>query len=221
MDLWEANNAANAYTPHPCSSTIGSTPCNGTECGGGSNRYNGLCDQDGCDYNPYRNGATDFYGPGKTVDTTKKFSVITQFITNDGTSTGSLSEIRRVYVQDGKVIQNAAVNVTGLAPTNSMTDDYCTKQKQVFPSTDAFAAQGGMKKMGEAIGRGMVLVLSIWDDAGGGMLWLDSTTGTGAGSARGSCSVTSGDSATIQSTYPDAAVTFSNIKKGDLGTTFG
>ena len=220
MDLWEANNAANAYTPHPCS-TVGSQACTGSDCGGGSNRYKGLCDQDGCDFNPYRNGAPDFYGPGKTVDTTKKFTVVTQFLTNDNTSTGNLSSIRRIYVQNGKVIQNSAVNVTGLDPVNSMNDTYCTAQKKVFPSTDAFAQQGGMKKMGEALGRGMVLVFSIWDDAGGGMLWLDSTTGSGPGSARGPCTTTSGDAASIQANYPDAKVTFSGIKRGDLGSTFG
>lgn len=32
------------------------------------------CDKWGCDYNPYRLGVTDFYGQGKTVDTTKPFT---------------------------------------------------------------------------------------------------------------------------------------------------
>lgn len=40
-------------------------------------------------------GNTTFYGPGKTIDTTKVFTVVTQFITSDGTSSGSLSEIKR------------------------------------------------------------------------------------------------------------------------------
>ncbi|KAH8654468.1 cellulose 1,4-beta-cellobiosidase precursor [Tricladium varicosporioides] len=219
MDLWEANNAATAYTPHPCNITS-SYACTGALCGGGNNRYAGVCDQDGCDFNSYRNGAPDFYGPGKTVDTTKKFSVITQFLTNDNTATGTLKEIRRIYVQGGKVIQNSAVKVDGLKAGNSMDDEYCTAQKKVFPTTDAFKSQGGMKTMGEALGRGMVLVFSIWDDATGGMLWLDGTTGTGPGSVRGPCSATSGNSADIAKNYPDAAVTFENIKKGEIGSTF-
>lgn len=32
------------------------------------------CDSDGCDYNPYRLGVTDFYGIGGDVDTSKKFT---------------------------------------------------------------------------------------------------------------------------------------------------
>ncbi|RDL41000.1 uncharacterized protein BP5553_00979 [Venustampulla echinocandica] len=220
MDLWEANNAATAYTPHPCSIS-GPYQCSDLECGAGDNRYGGVCDEDGCDFNPYRNGAKDYYGPGKTVDTTKKFTVVTQFLTSDNTTTGTLSEIRRVYVQDGKVIQNSNTNVTGLAVVNAMDDEYCTNTKEVFAATDDFKKKGGMKQMGDALGRGMVLVFSIWDDAGGGMLWLDSTTGEGPGSERGPCSLTSGNATAIMEQFPDAAVTFSNVKTGDIGSTFG
>lgn len=220
MDLWEANNAATAYTPHPCS-VPGPYQCSDLECGDGDNRYGGVCDKDGCDFNPYRNGAKDYYGPGKTVDTTKKFTVVTQFLTSDNTTTGTLSEIRRIYVQDGKVIQNSNTNVTGLAVVNSMDDEYCTNTKEVFAATDDFKSKGGMKQMGEALGRGMVLVFSIWDDAAGGMLWLDSTTGEGPGAERGPCSLTSGNATAIMEQFPDSAVTFSNVKTGDIGSTFG
>lgn len=80
MDIWEANSISTAYTPHPCS-VNGQTRCTGTDCGIGA-RYSSLCDADGCDFNSYRMGNTSFYGAGKTVDTTKKFTVVTQFITN-------------------------------------------------------------------------------------------------------------------------------------------
>lgn len=70
-------------------------------------RCSGFCDPDGCDFNSYRLGNTSFYGPGKTVDTTKVFTVVTQFITDDGTDTGTLSEIKRFYVQNGVVIPNS------------------------------------------------------------------------------------------------------------------
>ncbi|TVY78471.1 Exoglucanase [Lachnellula suecica] len=218
MDLWEANNAATAFTPHPCNTT-GVYACEEPLCGD-ANKYGGVCDKDGCDFNAYRNGAPDFYGPGLTVDTTKKFSVITQFLTSNNQSTGTLTEIRRVYVQDGKVIKNANVNITGLAATNAETDTYCTDQKELFGAVNDFEAKGGMAQMGRALGRGMVLIFSIWDDAGSGMQWLDGTSGTGAGSVRGSCSATSGDAAMIQSMYPNAAVTFSNVKTGDIGSTY-
>ena len=64
MDIWEANQAAAAYTPHPCSVT-GQTRCTGTDCGDGSNRYGGVCDKDGCDFNSYRMGDKNFLGLGK------------------------------------------------------------------------------------------------------------------------------------------------------------
>lgn len=79
MDIWEANKIAAAYTPHPCSVTE-QTRCSGTDCGIGA-RYSSLCDADGCDFNSYRMGNTTFLGPGEIVDTSKVFTVVTQFIT--------------------------------------------------------------------------------------------------------------------------------------------
>ncbi len=51
--------------------------------------------------------------------------------------------------------------------------------------------------MGEAFAKGMVLVLSIWDDYAAEMLWLDSDyptnlPATSPGVARGTCATTSG-----------------------------
>lgn len=34
------------------------------------------CDSIGCSFNPYRMGAKDFYGVGKTVDTSKVFTYV-------------------------------------------------------------------------------------------------------------------------------------------------
>lgn len=48
--------------------------CGGTYSGDG-NRYSGECDPDGCDFNSYRQGNTNFYGPGKTVNTNSVFTV--------------------------------------------------------------------------------------------------------------------------------------------------
>lgn len=50
--------------------------------------------------------------------------------------------------------------------------------------------------MGAAMDRGLVLVMSIWDDHDADMLWLDSTYPkhkTTPGGPRGSCPITSGD----------------------------
>jgi cellulose 1,4-beta-cellobiosidase len=225
MDIWEANNNANAFTPHPCNVT-GPYACEEPLCGN-ANRYAGVCDKDGCDFNTYRNGVHNYYGDGKgnTVDTSKPFTVTTQFVASGVGPNQVLSQIRRLYVQGGKVITNAAVNVTGIPHTNAISDSYCSVQKQVMGGQNAFAAQGGMKGMGGALQRGMVLAMSIWDDSGSYMGWLDTTYPTDSdpsspGVARGSCPTTSGHPADIIAQYPDASVTFSNIKVGEIGSTY-
>lgn len=66
-------------TPHVCS-VQGQVRCEGTDCGDASSgeRYDGICDKDGCDFNSYRMGDTTFYGPEMTVDTSKVIQVVTQ-----------------------------------------------------------------------------------------------------------------------------------------------
>jgi cellulose 1,4-beta-cellobiosidase len=224
MDIWEANKISAAYTPHPCS-VDGPTACTGTDCGAGDDRYSGVCDKDGCDFNSYRMGNTTFYGAGKTVDTGKKMTVVTQFITDDGTSSGTLTEIKRKYVQGGKVYENTMSNFEGIDPSNSITDGFCDQQKTVFGDNNDFKAKGGLAAMGEKLGAGMVLALSIWDDHTANLLWLDSSYPTDAdasqpGIARGECATDSGVPADIEQQSPHASVTFSNIKWGDIGSTF-
>jgi cellulose 1,4-beta-cellobiosidase len=192
--------------------------CEGDACGGtySATRYAGACDPDGCDFNSYRMGDATFYGPGLTVDTTKKFTVVTQFIGNP------LTEIKRFYVQGGKTIPNSQSlipNVTG----NSITTAFCDAQKAAFGDNYAFKAKGGMENMGKALDAGMVLVMSVWDDHYANMLWLDSTypiTATAPGAARGTCAVTSGVPADVEAQAPKSSVTFSNIKFGPINSTF-
>ena len=220
MDIWEANSDAAAFTPHPCE-TDGQTRCSGDDC----TRDTGLCDADGCDFNSFRLGNTTFLGTGMTVDTSKPFTVVTQFLTDDNTTTGTLTEIRRIYIQDGKVIQNSNVNIPGIDPVNSITDNFCSQQKTAFGDTNYFSQHGGLKQVGEALRTGMVLALSIWDDYAASMLWLDSDYPTNKdpsapGVARGTCPTTSGVPKDIESQSPNSSVTFSNIKWGDIGSTF-
>ncbi|KAJ7136673.1 glycosyl hydrolase family 7-domain-containing protein [Mycena epipterygia] len=210
MDIWEANMNAEAYTPHPCS-------------------VDGVCDKDGCDFNSWRMGDQTFLGPGMTVDTTQPITVVTQFITADNTTTGTLSEIRRIYVQNGKVIQNSNTNLAGISPAvNSISDSFCTAQKTAVGDTNYFETLGGLKTLGQAIGKGMgmVLALSIWDDHEADMLWLDSdypttSSPTAPGVSRGPCSATSGTPATVESGEASDYVIFSDIKFGPLGSTTG
>ncbi|KZT38150.1 cellulase CEL7A [Sistotremastrum suecicum HHB10207 ss-3] len=219
MDIWEGNSISEAVTPHPCT-VVGQTECSGDEC-------TSDCDPAGCDFNSYRMGNTTFYGPGSgfVIDTTKKITAITQFLTDDGTDTGTLSEIRRIYIQNNVVIQNSVVNIPGIDPLNSITEQFCDEQKTAFGDTNTFDQKGGLAAMGEAFGRGMVLVLSIWDDYAVNMLWLDSdypTTAdpTAPGVARGTCATTSGVPATVEADSPNAQVIYSNIRFGPIGSTW-
>jgi cellulose 1,4-beta-cellobiosidase len=220
MDIWEANSISTALTPHPCA-TVGQLQCDGDACGGtySSDRYAGECDPDGCDFNPYRQGVTDFYGPGMTVDTKSKFTVVTQFIE----SGGQLSEIKRFYVQNGKTIANPSSTIAG-AEGNSITEAWCTAQKAAFQdTTGSFSKAGGLAQMGKALAGQMVLVLSIWDDHSVNMLWLDSTyptDGATPGDQRGTCSTSSGVPSDIETSQASNKVTYSNIKFGPLNSTF-
>jgi cellulose 1,4-beta-cellobiosidase len=55
-------------------------------------------------------GVTNFYGPGMTVDTNQKITVVTQFVGSPITS------IRRFYVQNGRVIPNSNSTIAGTSP---------------------------------------------------------------------------------------------------------
>ena len=183
---------------------------------GSGNRYKGTCDPDGCDFNPYREDVTDFYGPGMTIDTNSKFTVVTQFVGSPVTA------INRQYVQNGKVIAQTKTNVPGLTG-NSITADFCTAQKNVFGDTNSWDQHGGLPQMSLALEAPMVLVLSLWDDYYSNMLWLDSTyptTDTGPGAARGSCGTDSGVPASVEQQSPNAKVIYSNIKFGPIGSTY-
>ena len=224
MDIWEANSMSNAFTPHPCL-VNGLYKCNGTTCGAGDARYAGVCDKDGCDYNPYRMGNTSLFGPGSSfqIDTTQLFTVVTQFPTN---SAGDVIAIRRVFVQNGKVVNNSFPTWAGIPKAdNFISDPFCTAQKTVFGDPDDFAKKGGMNSMSGTFARGMVLVMSLWDDHTADMLWLDSDypadkSATAPGVARGTCSTSSGVPADVERNHPNAYVKFMNIRTGDIGSTF-
>jgi len=223
MDIWEANSISTAYTAHSCSSD-GHMRCEGDDCGNDvDNRFKGVCDKNGCDVQTFRLGEKSFFGPGATVDSSKKVTVVTQFITDDGTDTGALKEIRRHYVQNGKKIDTPELNV-GAKSFNSISDDFCAAEVGLFKDNTNFLQKGGLKAMDAAMEKGMVLVLSLWDDHKVDMLWLDSTYpvgGTAPGNARGTCSVDSGKPADLEKNHADSSVTFSNVRSGDIGSTDG
>jgi len=191
----------------------------------------GLCDKDGCDFNTYRLGDKAFYG--STINPMQPLTVVTQFLTTDGTDGGDLAEIRRVYIQNGQVIKNAESQQPGIAGA-SISDGYCSNMKQAFINTrarnnpqgefDQFTAKGGLKAMGAAMDAGMVLVLSLWDDPASKMRWLDSRT-PGAlgpevpGVSRGPCPRAQGRAEEVESSAAGAFVTYTNLKYGEIGST--
>jgi len=224
MDVWESNSMAAALTPHVCS-VQGQYRCSDTECGDGDNRYGGVCDKDGCDFNSYRMGNTTFLGKGMLIDTTKPFTVVTQWLTADNTDNGPVSEIKRFYVQNGHVVANSDTNISGMKNYNSITDQYCNDQKTKFGDKNDFEAKGGLKGVGTSFEKGMVLVMSLWDDHEVFMLWLDSDYPTTApttqpGIARGACSTSSGKPDDVEKNSPNSNVIYSNLKYGAIGSTF-
>lgn len=226
MDLWEANSMATAVTPHP-DEKQGLFICEG-DAGCGSqqgDRTVAPTDRSGCDLNAYRTGVTDFYGPGSTfqVDTTKPFTVVTAFHTSDGSDSGTLSEITQWYIQDNKRIDHPNSKVSGLTG-NNQTPEYCKEQKIAFGDDDDFDRKGGLENMGEALGRGMVLTLSLWDDIAVSMNWLDSIGDASLpedapGNKRGPCDPSAGKPETVRTQHPDSSYTVGRIKVGSIGST--
>ncbi|KAK3343277.1 concanavalin A-like lectin/glucanase domain-containing protein [Neurospora tetraspora] len=206
MDIFESNSFAKTFVPHPCNITSVYKCTGDSECG----QPSGVCDQWGCAFNEYKWGVESFYGPSSSssvINSSKKFTVTTQFLTDTGREDGILVEIRRLWHQGGKLIKNTAIAVEEGFSTDSVSTKFCEK-------TASWSVQrGGLKAMGEAIGRGMVLVFSIWADDWGFMNWLDAE-------GNGPCSATEGDPKLILRNKPDARVTFSDIRWGEVGSTF-
>ncbi|KAK8015015.1 exoglucanase 1 [Apiospora arundinis] len=218
MDIWAS---PRHLPPHPCK-TVGQKACQGDNCGGtySSDRYAGDCDPDGCDFNSYRQGVKDFYGPGMTVDTTKKFTVVTQFIG----SGSNLEAIRRFYVQGGKTIPNSESTIEGNGG-NQIDEKFCSSQKTAFGDTDDFKSKGGLQQMAKALAGNMVLVMSLWDDHYANMLWLDSSypldkDASTPGVGRGTCDTSSGVPADVEGKQGSSQVIYSNIKFGPINSTF-
>lgn len=103
-------------------------------------------------------------GVGFAVDTTKPFTVVTQFVTADGTDAGALVEIRRSFVQGGVHIPSPpAQNIPG-SNASSVTDAMCKLKAVAYTDNDNFETFGGLARMGQVMDGGMTLVISSWVD---------------------------------------------------------
>lgn len=220
MDIFEGNSNSNVFTPHVCD-TLEYQVCYGDDC------KLDKCDKGGCDYNAFRLGAPYAYGAGEKylINTLNKFTVLTQFITHDGTDTGFLVAIQRVYYQNNNRIELPMVNVTNPNyPGGKINDTFCQAERDAFHEVNVLGTKGGLAQMGRAMAKGMVMVFSIWVDHNTSMLWLDSTFppySTNPGAQRGTCPQDSGKPEDLINQSPNAYVTFSNIRTGKIGTTTG
>jgi len=225
IDIWEANKISTAYTMHPCDGGE-QTRCSGTDCGdNGPDRFKGICDKNGCDIQSSRLGNPSFFGPGPDfqIDSTKPITVTTQFITNDGTDTGKLVEVKQFYTQNGKTIEHPEYAVLG-NKHKTITESFCADWIGTTKDGTTFAQKGGLAGIEKALDAGVVLVMSLWDDHYANMLWLDSTypvDSTDPGSKRGTCATTSGAPTEVETMQASAHVIFSDIKFGPLGSTTG
>ena len=106
---------------------------------------------------------------------------------------------------------------------DSISDNMCNATKAAFGDQNDYVNKGSMKSMSDALGRGVVLVMSLWDDHASNMLWLDSTYPTDStqpGAARGFCSIDSGDADVVEAQSPNSYVKYSNIRVGEIGSTY-
>lgn len=97
------------------------------------------------------------------------------------------------------------------------------QSKITFRRYQLLPIHGGFRAISRALSGGLVLAVSIYDDLDAQLLWLDSLYPlgtTGSGTPRGMCSATSGVLADVEVQYPNASVTFSNIKLGPIGFTY-
>lgn len=221
IDVWESNSHSFALTPHGCENNEYHICDAETEpgCGGtySEERYAGLCDANGCDYNPYRMGNTDFYGVGKLVDTSAPFTVTTQW-DEQGVST-------QFFIQNGARIDLPTPTWEGLPATSNIGPELCDSLFSVFEEeVDRYADVGGWPAIQGALGLPQVLVMSIWSDHYANMLWLDGKWPRDApdatpGAVRGDCPADSGVPAEVIAEHGDAYVTWSNIRYGPVGTT--
>lgn len=222
VEVFTGNSVSSSFGLHPCS-LISQTQCLGDFCGGIDSPISvakrSACDDDGCAFNSYRLGDSGYYGiGGKGVDTGKPFTVVTQFITTDGTDSGLLQEIKRFYIQNETKIPNSSSKIEGLSG-DSITSTFCTKQKEAFEEGNMFDKFGGMAKMTEALKRGLVMSLGVWDDRRNGMLWLDGKLGEGKGAERGTCPTPALNPQDLVAQSGSASARFGKIRLGNIGRT--
>ncbi|KDQ32063.1 glycoside hydrolase family 7 protein [Pleurotus ostreatus PC15] len=224
VDLLQGNAHSSIWATHASHGPGPSRCADVVECGDRPYyTYDGIGDKDGCEFNTYRLGNPSFYGPNAVINTDLPFTVITQFITENGDDNSIVVEVRRVYKQNGVVIPVPPSNIvpapsTGLTtfgPYDTITDQYCHDIKTVFNDVDMTDAYGGLQHtvLPHWSHDGLVLAFSISDDDERYMEWLDTPP-------HGPCAPGSGVPQDLQAEYPTSRIQFSNIKYGEIGSTY-
>ncbi|KAK3492493.1 glycoside hydrolase [Neurospora hispaniola] len=111
------------------------------------------------------------------------------------------------YSSNIKAPIHANISPSGGKFEGALTEGYCSAR-----DFDHHARLSGLKTMGEALGRGMVMVLSIWNSERHSMAWLNA-------GKNGSCQDGEGKPERIVKKTPNVTVTFSNIRWGDIDST--
>jgi len=237
MDIMEANTRAQQYTTHACIDTCGSFSTDAPECKG-TGSPSTVCDQSGCGLNPFRYGKGTTYnaefnndkwhgvGSGFALDSSKPFTVVTQFHADPETKV--LAKIARFYMQENKRVDLPTLYVLppkdgshyGAFENPAITKDFCP---DIYDRWNGNKGYTPLAQMGKNMGNGMVLAMSAWyakeTYTGGkptgsqtGMSWLDGVNNWGKYIKAGPCDATTSDAGSHQAT-------FSNIRFGDIGTT--
>jgi cellulose 1,4-beta-cellobiosidase len=84
--------------------------------------------------------------------------VVTQF----HGSGSKLDSISQYFIQNGKKIE--VPGSKHVAGGEKITPEFCDAAKDKFGDNRKFQEMGGLPQMGDATGKGMVLVMSVWDD---------------------------------------------------------
>ncbi|KAH6841048.1 glycoside hydrolase [Chaetomium sp. MPI-CAGE-AT-0009] len=219
FSVWNSNAHSFAMSSHVCYED-GPHVCQQGNC-----RYDepypergpGRCAVAGCSYNPYRMGNQDFYGKGKTVDTARKFTVVTQW-TED--------KVTQFLIQDNQKFDIPAPTWEGLPQEAGLSRDMCARQFSVFGERDIMSELGGWEHHSrQLLDQPLVMVMSIGTDHYAWNLWLDSryppydSTGF-PGEERGDCfPIEDSEPWVVENMWPSATVNWSNIRFGPIGST--
>ncbi|KAH6671000.1 exoglucanase 1 [Plectosphaerella plurivora] len=213
IDVWNSNAHSYSMSTKLCQ-VNGYHRCdNEIDCGDGERIVR--CSRDGCDYSPYRLGQTEFYGQGKTVDTTQPFTVVTRF-TDEQTT--------QFFVQNGQKIETPAPAIPGLSNVSGLNADYCLNvANELNTWQDTFNRVGGFQRHKAVLHQPLVMALAITDDHYAWNVWLDAVYPPAEegypGSQRGPCTWTDNDPSKNQDKWKNAKVVWKNIRFGPIGST--